>query len=50
MSNSELMVNQRHILEAIKYLDVTIKDILEKDKTNQVENILESQAMIDETR
>ena len=48
---SELMENQKHILEAIKYLDEQIKDILEKakdDKTIQVENILESQAMVDE--
>ena len=48
---SELMENQQHILEAIKYLDKKIKDILEKandDKSLQVGNILESQATVDE--
>ena len=48
---SELMKNQKHILEAVKYLDKQIKDIVGKvkdDKISQVENILESQAMVDE--
>ena len=43
---SELMENQKHILEAIK-----LKGILEKAKNNnsiQVDNILESQVMLDE--
>ena len=47
----ELMKNQNHMLEAIKYLDERIKDIIgqaKDDKFNQVDNILESQAMIDE--
>ena len=47
----ELMKNQNHMLEAIKYLDERIKDIIDKagnDKRNEVDNILESQAMIDQ--
>ena len=47
----ELMKNQNHILEAIKYLDERVKDIIDKednDKGNEVDNILESQAMIDQ--
>ena len=47
----ELMKNQKHILEAIKYLDDRIKDIIDKsepDKRKEVENILENQAMIDQ--
>ena len=47
----ELMKNQNHILEAIKYLDDRIQDIIDKaepDKRKEVENILESQAMIDQ--
>ena len=43
---SELMENQKHILEAIQ-----IKGILVKAKNNnsiQVDNILESQVMLDE--
>ena len=48
---SELMKNQRHILEAIKYLDEKVKDIIEKtkdDKKDEVKDIIESQVMIDE--
>ena len=48
---SELMTNQKHMLVAIKYLNEQIEDILEKaknDNKKEVENILESQAMIDE--
>ena len=40
---SELMKNQQHILEAIKYIDEKIKDNLEKandDQSLQVANIL----------
>ena len=47
---SELMVNQKHMLEAIKYLNERMEDIIEKAKEakdNQIENILESQGMID---
>ena len=47
---SELMTNQKHMLVAIKYLNEQIEDILEKaknDNKKEVENILESQAMID---
>ena len=47
---SELMRNQKHILEAIKYLNERI-DIIDKtkdDKSGEVENILESQAMLDQ--
>ena len=45
----ELMVNQHHILEAIKYL----KDKVEEDKNGndglkEIQDIIESQAMIDE--
>ena len=44
---SELMVNQKHMLEAIKYLDERMKDIIEKAKfkENQVETAIESQSM-----
>ena len=48
---SELMTNQKRMLVAIKYLNEQIEDILEKaknDNKKEVENILESQAMIDE--
>ena len=47
---SELMVNQKHMLEAISYLNERIEDIIEKvkNKENQVVNVLESQGMIDE--
>ena len=47
---SELMTNQKHMLEAIKYLHEQIEDIFKKaknDKTDEVDNIIESQAMID---
>ena len=47
---SELMRNQKHILEAIKYLNERI-DIIDKtkdDKSGEVVNILESQAMLDQ--
>ena len=47
----DLTENQNHILEAIKYLDERIQDILGKaecDKIKEVNNILESQAMIDQ--
>ena len=47
---SELMVNQKHMLEAIKYLNERMEDIIEnakEAKDNQIENILESQGMID---
>ena len=42
---SELMINQKHMLEAIKYLDDSIKDILEKidnEKTDHAKKILEN--------
>ena len=48
---SELMTNQKHMLVAINYLKEQIEDILEKannDNKKEVENILESQAMIAE--
>ena len=49
----DLMTNQRHILEAIKYLKEQVEDIVKKDKVMNekdvdVDRILESQAMIDE--
>ena len=49
----DLMTNQRHILEAIKYLKEQVEDIVNKDKVNnekevEVDQILESQAMLDE--
>ena len=44
----ELMTNQKHILVAISYLNEQMEDKAKNDKTKQVENILESQAMIDE--
>ena len=46
----ELMVNQKHMLEAIKYLNERIEDIIEKakNKDNQVEKIIESHGKIDE--
>ena len=47
----ELMDNQTNILEAIKYLNERIEDIIDKekkDKCNEVKDILDSQAMIDE--
>ena len=42
---SELMVNQKHMLEAIIYLNEQIEDIVERveAKDNQVVNIRESQ-------
>ena len=48
---SELMENQRHILEAIEYLDEEIKGIKEERKDNkniQVDNVVRRQAMFDE--
>ena len=47
----ELMKNQRHILEAVNYLDERIKEVIAKSKDNEsndIKNILDSQAMIDE--
>ena len=47
----ELMRNQNHILEAIKYLNEKVEEMIDKtkdDKSSEVENILESQAMLDE--
>ena len=47
---NELMENQTHVLEAIKYLNERIEDIIDKkkkDKCNEVKDILDSQAMID---
>ena len=47
----ELMRNQNHILEAIKYLNEKVEEMIDKtkdDKSREVENILESQAMLDE--
>ena len=49
----DLMTNHRHILEAIKYLKEQVEDIVNKDKVNnekevEVDQILESQAMLDE--
>ena len=48
---SELTTNQNHILVAIKYLNEQIEEMVDKAKsenTNEVKNIIESQAMIDE--
>ena len=47
---NELMENQTHVLEAIKYLNERIEDIIDKkkkDNCNDVKDILDSQAMID---
>ena len=47
----ELMRNQNHILEAIKYLNGKVEEMIDKtkdDKSSEVGNILESQAMLDE--
>jgi hypothetical protein len=47
---NEVMENQTHILEAIKYLNERIEDIIDKkkkDKCNEVKKILDSQEMID---
>ena len=47
---SELMTNQKHMLEAIKYLHEQIEDIFKKaknGKTDKVDNIIESREMID---
>ena len=47
---SELMRNQEHMLVAIKYLNERVEDMVEKamkDNTKDVEDILESQEMID---
>ena len=48
---NELMENQKHMLEAIKYLDERVVDIImkaNKDKVHEVQDILKSQTMIDE--
>ena len=48
---TELEENQKHILEAIKYLDGQLKGNIEKNDIGQINvfnNILESQSMIDE--
>ena len=45
------MENQKHILEAIEYLDEEIKGIKEERKDNkniQVDNVVRRQAMLDE--
>ena len=42
---NEVMENQTHILEAIKYLNERIEDIIDKkkkDKCNEVKDILDS--------
>ena len=44
---NELMKNQKHILEAVKYLDEQIKDIVEKAKGDQIIEV-ESQARVEE--
>ena len=47
---NELMKNQRHILEAIKYLDERVENSTKKapaNENNDVQDILESQKMID---
>ena len=47
----ELMRNQNHILEAIKYLNGKVEEMIDKtedDKSSEVGNILESQAILDE--
>jgi hypothetical protein len=47
----ELMENQRHILEAVKYLNERMKIIDDKEKDNPrnvITDFLESQAMLDE--
>ena len=46
---NELMRNQTNILEAIKFLINRVDDIIEKKKNfDEVENIVDSQTMIDE--
>ena len=48
---SELMKNQTHILEALKYLDERLKNVEDKASDNHIvdiKEILESQAMLDE--
>ena len=45
---AELMMNQKHILEAIKYLNERIEYKAKNENTNEVNVILESQAMIDQ--
>ena len=45
---AELMMNQKHILEAIKYLNERIEYKAKNENTNEVNDILESQAMIDQ--
>ena len=45
---AELMMNQKHILEAIKYLNECIEYKAKNENTNEVNDILESQAMIDQ--
>ena len=45
----EVMGNQTHILEAIKFMNDRIEDIIEKTKNvGEVKNIVESQTMLDE--
>ena len=48
---SELTKNQRHILESIQFLNERIKDNADKvkeDESEEVENIIETQSMIDQ--
>ena len=45
---SELMTNQKHMQEAIKHMDEQIEDKAKNDKKNEVDNIIESQAIIDQ--
>ena len=45
---SELMTNQKHMQEAIKHIDEQIEDKAKNDKKNEVDNIIESQAIIDQ--
>ena len=47
----ELMRNQNQIVEAIKYLNGKVEEMIDKtedDKSSEVGNILESQAILDE--
>ena len=47
----ELMDNQTHILEALKYLDerlINVEDKTVDSQTKEIKDILESQAMKDE--
>ena len=46
---NEIMVNQNHILEAVKYLHERLEEVTENRNSDKsdVKNIIESQAMVD---